>query len=80
MKTLKLMAMNALHFVFVYSESAMLGYKLITKTYNDKQIVESRILKFIKVAMIFFFIYIMRHVASGGEAGGGPLCLAATNF
>lgn len=42
MKTLKLMAMNALQCVFVYSESAMLGYKLITKTYNDKQIVESK--------------------------------------
>lgn len=57
MKTLKLMAMNALQYVFVYSESAMLGYKLITKTYNDEQIVESKILKFIKVAMSFFFSF-----------------------
>lgn len=57
MKTLKLMAMNALQCVFVYSESAMLGYKLITKTYNDKQIVESKILKIFKVAMSFFFSF-----------------------
>lgn len=48
------MAMYALQCVFVYSEFAMLGYELKTKTYNDKQIVESKILKFIKVAMIFF--------------------------
>lgn len=51
----KLMSMNALQYVFVYSESSLLGYKLIIKTYNDKHIVESKIVKFIKVAMRVFF-------------------------
>lgn len=35
--------MNAIQlYVFVNSESALLGYKLIIKTYYDKQIVESK--------------------------------------
>lgn len=54
MKTLKLMPMNAIQYVFVNSESALFGYKLINKTYYDKQIVESKMVNFSKVTMNFF--------------------------
>lgn len=50
--------MNAIQlYVFVNSESALLGYKLIIKTYYDKQIVESKMVNFSKVTINFFSIY-----------------------